>query len=260
MAWLASNLLTINLEKTKILTFAPSLKSQPPQDSFHIKAHCCPINSTSNCQCLSLSRASSIKYLGVHIDSSLNWHTQLDSLIPRVRKLIPVFKKLRCSLDASTLKTVYYALAQSILSYCIVAWGGATSTAFLQLERAQRGILKVMTKKHYRYPTTQLYKDCEVLTVRQLFVLQVISRKHSSLVYSPDVYRKRRSDIVCQSVKCKTGLTRRHYNGISPRLYNTANKLLHIYPLAMNPCRKAVKSWLQKLTYRETEDLLKTVK
>ncbi|CAH2238904.1 jg13712 [Pararge aegeria aegeria] len=45
-----------------------------------------------------------------------------------------------------------------------VVWGGSNKTSLLRLERAQRAILKVITKKPYRYPTIDLYKDCKVLS------------------------------------------------------------------------------------------------
>ncbi|PZC86430.1 hypothetical protein B5X24_HaOG209149 [Helicoverpa armigera] len=104
-------------------------------------------------------------------------------------RLIHIVKALRESASPSTLKMVYFALVQSVIGYCITVWGGATKTKFLRVERAQRAILKVMTKKPYRYPTKELYSNCKVLTVRQLFVLKSTLRRHLTLPKSDPTKR-----------------------------------------------------------------------
>lgn len=140
-AWLTANLLTFNLLKTSYITFAMNNSMLPSHSEVIIQAHCCPIP-CDNCQCLKLARATSIKYLGVHIDQFLKWNQQIKSLIPRIIKLIYVFKNLNSIADQSLLIKVYYALCQSILTYCITAWGGCAKTIMKPLEIAQRGSSK----------------------------------------------------------------------------------------------------------------------
>lgn len=65
---------------------------------------------------------------------------QTELMISRIRKLIWPFKHLRHVATTKLLKQIYISLAQSVLSYCISVWGGATKTQFLQLERAQRAL------------------------------------------------------------------------------------------------------------------------
>ncbi|RVE47350.1 hypothetical protein evm_007949 [Chilo suppressalis] len=64
----------------------------------------------------------------------------------RLRKLIVIFKSLRHVAEDNVIKSVYYALCQSLLSYCITNWGGVPKTTLLKLERAQRVILKVAVR------------------------------------------------------------------------------------------------------------------
>ncbi|KOB76258.1 putative tick transposon, partial [Operophtera brumata] len=70
--------------------------------------------------------------------------------------------------------TLYYALCQSVLGYCISVWGGACKKNLIIVERAQCSVLKVLKFKHFRYPTTSLYNECELLSVRKLFILNTI--------------------------------------------------------------------------------------
>lgn len=256
MVWLSANLLTLNLSKTNYITFAMNNSTLPSHNEVVIKAHSCPIP-CHNCQCLKLARATSIKYLGVHIDQFLKWDQHIKSLIPRIRTLIYVFKNLNCIADQTLLKRVYYALCQSILTYCITAWGGCAKTTLKHLEVAQRAVLKVMTRKPLRYPTSLLYADTSVMTVRQLFIFKTVLRKHSKLPYDPTLHaRKRRSDLVCVTPPHRTVLARRHFKVLSCKLYNRANKILKIYPCTKRDVKRKLESWLESLTYNDTEKVV----
>lgn len=257
MFWLSSNLLTLNITKTNFITFGMKISGIPPAGSFFIKSHTCVSHSSNNCDCPTISRTTTVKYLGIKIDQSLKWQAHIDSLTSRVRKLIYVFKLLRNAASLETLKMTYQALCQSIISYCILAWGGAAKTILLPLERAQRAVLKVMAKKIFRYPTSKLYKEVGVLSVRQLFIQHTLTKKHASLTFDPLLYQnKRRSDIVCPSVRHRTVMAKRHYMVISGLLYNRINRKLNLYPLKQTEFKKKLVSWLLQLNYIETENLL----
>lgn len=121
--WLSTNPLTLYIKKTSFITFVHKTNMLPP-DTYLVKAHTC-IDSPINCDCVSIMRNSHIKYLGVYIDQFLKWQHHIDIVTSRVRKIIHVFKQLRNAADFKTLLMTYYALAQSIIPYCITAWGGA---------------------------------------------------------------------------------------------------------------------------------------
>lgn len=230
----------------------------PDPDAIVLKAHSCSPNShITQCFCPPLALPNTIKYLGVQIDSLLNWKSHVDGITSRVRKLIYIFKKLRNSADHTTLKTVYYALCQSLLTYCVTVWGGAPKTHLIHLERAQRAVLKVMSFRPFRYPTVSLLRDCGVLSVRQLFVLHVVMCKHISLKYDASSRNKRQRYRVCPSQSCRPALARRHFYGIGSHLYNKTNKHCSIYSTTLQKCKRTVYGWLQMQSYDETENLLK---
>lgn len=195
------------------------------------------------------------------LDSALSWKPHIDTLVSRIRKLLFVFRNLRTSLDFNSLKTVYYALAQSILSYCITSWGGAVKSLLLRVERAQRAVLKVLINKPSFFPTTNLYSLCQVPTVRQLFILNSVLRKHSQLYYDHNLINlKRRSDRICKIESRRTAAANRHFYYIGSHLYNRINKLLNIYPLTLFKCKEKCLVWLQTLSYEDTESLLEVSK
>lgn len=253
--WLNKNLLTLNINKTKYITFSINKKKQPK--NFTLKAHKCENFQSLSCSCAPLIQTTNIRYLGTQVDDSLSWQAQLDILSARTRKMIWIFKKLRNILKFKMLKTVYFALVQSILGYCIPVWGGTCKTKIIKVERAQRSLLKVMLRKPFRYPTMSLYKDCNVLTVRQLFILHTTLRKHKDLTYDAKLsYPARRNNRICKAPKHNTAFFRRHSCFLAPYLYNKLNSLLNIFPKISHECKSIIQKYLLSLNYNDTESLL----
>lgn len=255
--WLSGNLLTLNLDKTKVVQFDIAKISKPKLLPPVLRIHNCSTMENNMCDCKPLDTVQTIKYLGVHLDDRLDWHVQIKSLSARVRSLIYLFKNLRHSADRKTLFMVYLGLCQSVISYCIPVWGGANKTSLLKLERAQRAILKVMTFKKRTYSTANLYNECKVLSVRQLFVLRTLLRKHRSLPYSTATANKRRGAQMCPPVKCRTTWAKQQYNALSCSLYNRMNKLSPIYTLPNHTLKKTLQELLLTLNYNDTENMLK---
>lgn len=198
------------------------------------------------------------------IDKNLSFSDQIKTLTSRVKKLIFVFKQLRYVADGPLLRTVYQALCQSIISYSITCWGGAAKTHIINLERAQRILLKVALFKHYRFPTTEVYKLTDVLTVRQLYILQTILKQHSLIDYANTVdkqlAKKRLQYNVCTQKRFRTAFINKFLCFQGARLYNNLNKTLSFFHNSKSECKKILTNWLKTLTYEETEHLLKILK
>ena len=163
----------MNFNKTCYVPFAIR-QNTAPDSSFSLTAHTCS-HLSGSCPCRTLTRTEHVKYLGVHIDSGLRWDKQLDALITRTMRLIHIFKSLRDSANPDTLKMIFLALCQSVIGYCITVWGGAAKINFLRLERAQRAILKVMSRKSFRYPTTQLLLLLLLLFIYFRYIIAITS-------------------------------------------------------------------------------------
>lgn len=253
MRWLTTNVLTLNDSKTNYITFGINRNLLPLESSFKIKAHKChSMNTNASCSCDYLERSTVIKYLGVLLDESFTWKPHVHALANKTRRLMPIFRKLRTVADPKLIKSIYCALGQSIMTYCIRAWGGTRKSTILPLERAQRSLLKVANFKPYRYPTQQLLSDCNVLSVRQLYVKEVIKYQHKFITYRAS----RRKDNVCKTIKFNTYFITKFQCSIAPRLYNKLNKILEIYKLNSHKLSKHIEIWLKTLNYDETEKLL----
>lgn len=93
LQWLDNNILTLNMSKTKYVTFSINQNQQPL--NLNIRAHRCDRIKDTYCDCSLLENANSIKYLGITVDQNLNWKQHIKNLSNRIRKLICIFKKIR---------------------------------------------------------------------------------------------------------------------------------------------------------------------
>lgn len=257
--WLSNNSLALNGIKTKYMTFSIDSRGQPTGLKLILHANTC-LNQL-HCCCPDLVLTDTVKYLGVMLDSNLNFRHHLELVTGRIRKLLFVFKTLRHLTDHKILKLVYLSLCQSLLGYCISSWGGAHKTHLLRLERAQRAVLKVAAFLPFLFPTTELYNFWKVLTVRQLFILSVVLRKHSLLMFDPHLTsHRRRKGAVCTTLLFSTRFAQRFFCFLGNFLYNRLNTTLNIYPLTKHTCKKKLTLWLLDLNYENTEKLITVIK
>lgn len=258
-AWLDSNLLTLNTKKTKFITFYKSSRSLPKID-IRLQIHSCAfrLNDVIDCQkCESIGQVNTIRYLGIELDEALTFKNHVKKLSGRVRKLIYIMKSLRHACDKSTLLMVYCSLCQSIISFGILAWGGACKTVLIELEKAQRAVLKVMLGKPFRFPTDLLYKETEVLRVRQIYILKAVIATHKKLVNSKefeDLTQKRVFRVPVPAIK--SAFANRHPAFLLPRTYNKICKIFDIKREPTSKVKRLVRAWLLCQTYSDTENLI----
>ena len=110
--WLASNKLTLNLDKSKCMLI--SKKRKLSNISIRINGK-------------ELKHCASYKYLGVYFDKDLSWKPQIEHVCKKVSKACGALAKTRHFVDEDTLASIYYALINSYVRYGAVAWGNATT-------------------------------------------------------------------------------------------------------------------------------------
>lgn len=85
-----------------------------------------------------------------------------------------MFYQLRGVLSTENLRVVYLALAESVISYGILAWGGLYEENVKGLKVMQNTLLKILFGKNRRHSTEQLYAELEALNVRQLYTYRCL--------------------------------------------------------------------------------------
>ena len=135
-SWLNSKYLTINPLKTKYMII--SRKASTDSASF----------STLYLNGLLLERVFSFKYLGVIINSQLNWSTHIDYVCSKTRKLLGlIFRHFYFHSSSTVLFKLYQSLILPHLSYCSSLWDPHQGNNTNKLEAIQFFALKLCTKQ-----------------------------------------------------------------------------------------------------------------
>ena len=67
--------------------------------------------------------SSYVKYLGIYLDQYLDWSPHVNHLSHKLVKANAMLCKLRHYVNEATIKSIYYAIFHSHLSYVCTAWG-----------------------------------------------------------------------------------------------------------------------------------------
>ncbi|KPJ15002.1 hypothetical protein RR48_09029 [Papilio machaon] len=217
----------------------------------------------------------------------MSYKTHISELAGKVRKLAHIMYRIREAADPQTARLVYTALCESIISYCINSWGGSavnsihiyynyiilvyisycinswggsSVTNMLELERAQRTVLKVLFGKKKRFPTQTLYSQAGVLTVRQIYILKTVLIQHKAVMKN-NIYKNSQSNrlfkIPLPTVSSTFAQRFTHFLG--PYMYNNILTKCDIKQDSLYKAKLKLNSWLWKLSYAETEKIIKIV-
>ena len=70
----------------------------------------------------------SVKYLGVKIDTNLSWQYYVNDLSVKLNKANALLFKMRKYVSFKILRSIYFAIFDSYLSYCCLVWAQNYST------------------------------------------------------------------------------------------------------------------------------------
>ena len=133
-----------------------------------------PKNFNINISGIKIKRVENTKYLGLVFDSNMRWNEHIVYVYSKTKYLIFVFYKLMKILSTDCLRLVYYAFFHSIISYGMIAWGGAYSTSIELLKRLQIRLLKLVNKNKFITDKNPMYLD-------QIFEYESLSYHYNEL-------------------------------------------------------------------------------
>lgn len=250
--WLDSNQLTLNIDKTKFISFSMTKRGMSDKNFIILHDSSCKV--TSNCNCQSkIQSCDSIKYLGVYFDRFLKWDAHSDYVSKKIRKLVYKFSQLRHILTFQLTKMVYYSLAESVLNYGILCWGSACESVLLPLRIAQKYVLKILLFKPKMYSTDLLFSQTEFLNLRQLYCVKVIQYSLNYKLFQDIVNHSIQTRAVTE-IKLCTSL--QNYSATQRNILFTGPRLLNLLPLYIRnkqiltkTTKKKIRDWV-KINYK----------
>ena len=160
--WLDVNKLRLNAKKTHFILFSPS-KTHVPDD--------CKLYISDD----EIHQVSHTKFLGVMIDSKLNWDFHINYIKGKISKAVGILSKARKFISSPYLITLYYAFLYPYLNYCIEVWGGAATTRMDSLIKLQKKAVRIITSSGYRDHTAPLFLRLKILNLEKLYILKILT-------------------------------------------------------------------------------------
>ena len=157
--WLRKNKLSLNYVKTNYMIINKQPRTKVDCEfNVHINDY-------------TISRVSKVKYLGVLLDDDLTWSSHISHLSLQLARYSGLFYKLRPFASKETLSMLYYSLVYSQIHYGISAWGTASEVKLKQLRVRLNTILRIIGKKDYNTPITELYQHLNFLVLDDIYEL-----------------------------------------------------------------------------------------
>ena len=158
--WLCMNRLTINVNKTHYMVFHRArIKDNP---TCNVLIHNEPIDHVKH-----------TKFLGVMIDSKLNWSEHIKHISTKVSKGIGIINKAKKYMNRKGLLNLYNSLVYPYLLYCIEVWGKTDNYITEPLFKIQKKIIRLICHVPYYSSTRNLFPLLNILPLSSVYKLRI---------------------------------------------------------------------------------------
>ena len=163
MHWLNANKIVLNISKTELVLFKPLRKKLDSDLKLVLNGK-------------KLYPSSSVKYLGIRIDSNLNWKDHSNLIAIKLNKANSILSKLRYYVNSQTLKSIYYSLFESYFNYAMIVWAqniNSSNRLFLLQKKAIRIINFPPHLSHTNplFSSTEIIKFYDKISIENTFLL-----------------------------------------------------------------------------------------
>ena len=157
--YMKSNLLHINLEKCCFMHFNPvkrlSNNNNNEQNGSEFSSG---IDYTLQINGTIIPEVQETKFLGVIIDNKLSWIPHINKLHKKLKSASGLLKRISSNIPKEYYKSLYYALFESHMSYCISVFGHVCQTHSEKLFTVQKHCMRILFGDKQAY--LEKFKTC----------------------------------------------------------------------------------------------------
>ena len=119
---------------------------------------------------INVDRVQNFNFLGLYFNEHLFWKPHIDIVANKLIKFSGVINRLKIFLPIHILRTLYYSMVQSRLTYGILAWG----FEYQRFVKLQKRFLRIISLSNYNAHTEPIFKRLEIITIKNLFDLNCL--------------------------------------------------------------------------------------
>lgn len=254
--WAHDNGIILNLNKTKVMHICSPhnlVAKNVKIEDIGIVGHTyeCMHVKNINCGCQKLQYVNKFKYLGLWVDCNMNWKTQVDTVCAGLRAVLSKFYILKAPLSRKTLRVIYFALAESLISYGLNTYGRTFKTYLNSIKSLQIRFMKYLvnprTKLACKDNYEKLFVACKVLPVHEKVEYLLVLEQYHNEQFKIRVQNKyntrsvRERKLVLPSVRNYYGKRTNRY--LVPTLFNKIDLLRKNNTM----CKGTLKNKLKKV-------------
>ena len=157
--WLNVNKLSVNIDKTKFMVFAPRQKKL--QMDFKLV-----LNHRE------ISQVEEVSFLGVILDNHLSWKSHVSHLSNKISKSIGIIRKSSFFLIKTSLLTLYYSMIYPYLQYCNIVWASTYASNLSRLVILQKRVVRIVNNSRYDSHTNSIFKNLRIIKFHDICKLQ----------------------------------------------------------------------------------------
>ena len=125
-----------------------------------------------------IRQESYIKYLGIYLDCSLSWNTQIHQVTKNIKRSVGVLFKIRRNVNTEILVNLYYALIYPYLIYGLILWGNTYESNLNPIIVLQKRVVRAITFANFDEHSSPLFKALGILKFSDLISFQNLLFMH----------------------------------------------------------------------------------
>jgi hypothetical protein len=123
--------------------------------------------------CVEISQNTQL--LGLKIDRSINWNSDIDIVCKRLSKAIYALRMLKRVVNKHTLISVYYAYFHSILTYGLEIWGNAAAEYLKnRVFKLQKKAVRILSNLGAFDSCREAFVELKILPFPALYIFQAV--------------------------------------------------------------------------------------
>ncbi len=123
-----------------------------------------PENTTLKFHETAVKPCSSVKNLGVHIDSYMTFETHVNEVGKKVMGTLMYINRIKHCFDKPTRILAVQSMVLSVLNYCVTIWGRTNNTLLTTTQNLQNFAIKVADGRAEKYDhVTPVFKELRVV-------------------------------------------------------------------------------------------------